>query len=342
MDEVRGILERVLQDGIFREYCFVACHGAEADCHDRVQSLFDDLRLQMNNPARQENATVAAVVDFQRGLVASMLIDDYVFNIHAEHAQLRAQLPPELQAQLPLELLINYHALESAQLLRKELWKALKLPIPFKDIAHPRVALVNLDIKRHKNAALAYVLTNLTPERLSKQMAEDSSCNEFLRTQYPATFAAHSLLWVDAIDKLALKETRFKVDEENKRLTDHVNRTIKLTAEESLEAAHGLPHQGEGYLFKALKKSADEALFTVVSLHACVERTPEERTQWALNNLITNPQWLVYLQSWILKKKPDEEPDGNQVIWPAKPEEAPNQLIEWTKQVLLAEDQLVV
>ena len=174
--ELKAILELMLTDEVFRAYCFDAAQASDRDCEDNVQAIFDDLRMQLANPAIKEGGTLAKVVEFQRGRLAAKLIETYVMTLGTEG-----------------------EPLSSGLYLKYKLSEKLELPIIFNMFAHPQTAVVSNALDLHINAAEEYVVKNLTPDLLRKAMLDDPACVEFLTKTNLDKFAVHNSKWVDAL-----------------------------------------------------------------------------------------------------------------------------------------------
>jgi hypothetical protein len=235
--ELQKILDRITKDEKFREFCFDACQASDANCHDNVQSIFDDLRIQFANPARQQGATLRDVIGYQRGLLACQLIDEYVTSLG------RGGDP-----------------LESGQELKRLLSADLALPIEFKEIKYAAVGIIFRDVDKHRNEAKAYVNKELTADRLVKQMAEDRSCADFLKKYYQATWENHESLWYAASEKLMEKSVGMLSDE-NSRIQSLQSQNSPMNCDAALKAAEDLPAMGQGVLFLALRAAADNDKF---------------------------------------------------------------------------------
>ncbi|MDM0030072.1 NEL-type E3 ubiquitin ligase domain-containing protein [Variovorax saccharolyticus] len=221
-EEIRAILERVQNDAAFRKYCFDTCIASDADCADHVQAIFDELRLQMANPAHREEATSEEVVEFQRGRAACDLIDEYV--------AAQGGMDP----------------LESAQCLKHALATDLSLPIQFNKNHSSEVFN-----EKYLNEVKSYVDNGLSKDGLTRSMLKDQICVAYFQKRYPVTFVAHNLLWNDAMNVVMDKASTGG----RGQLTGSTHQD--LAAEDLLQLAVDLPEWGDGQRYETLKLAAD-------------------------------------------------------------------------------------
>ena len=260
--DLASILDRMLKDEVFRNYCFEACQAADEDCEDNVQAIFDELRMEVVNPARQENATLKDVIRFQRGKLACTLIDRYVTSLGAAK-----------------------EGLESGQELKRVLCEALDLPIQFKTLRYASVGVVSHDLELHKSRAVQFVNDRLTHE-LGKFMADDPSCIDFLKRAFPVPFAAVNILFGETLDELSSKEGAFS------EVADAMQ--MPTTLEEALAQARHLPCLGDGRRLQALQELAHR--FIVEKVLETPDLTVEVAQAWSLDQLLASPAWLSHLQ----------------------------------------------
>ncbi len=266
IQDLQAILKHMLTDKTFRTHCFTAVQACDASCHDNVQATFDDLRMQMANPATQDNATMSQVRQYQEGVLKATLIDEYVTTLG------RYGEP-----------------LESGQHLKFLLSQKLELPILFKTIKYAAIGAVSNNIEFHITQATQYIEKNLTQERLTKNMAADATCAEFLKKTYAATFTAHNLLWGDVLDQLNATDA--------KRFPEVADGSTKL------HAAKQIAQFGDGKVFQRLQASAEQDLLEKVARQSNQEMSSQDQTAWEIKQLENDPDWVDYVKRQNVDQK---------------------------------------
>jgi hypothetical protein len=155
------------------------------------------------------------------------------------------------------------------------------------------------------------------PERLTREVADDTTCATFLRNTYSAMFTAHNLLWQDALEQVLSKDG-----------TEESKDSVKKSEQQPLDAAKALKQWGDGLQFKELRKEADAALRKEIAHHAQGHTTmsAQERRQWQIEHLLNSPDWRAYLKQQYGEQSVHEKNQSFQAT--------PGQLEEWTRRAL--------
>ncbi|MGA4026664.1 NEL domain-containing protein [Ralstonia nicotianae] len=266
LKELGGILQLAAHNDAYRARCFDICGGADANCHDNVDVIFGNLRLAARDPSYHGNAQLHEVLSYHNRCMPWTLIDDFVSHRFGRGDQL-----------------------ERALALRVRLSDILPITTP---------AMLHHDIARidnaHEREARAYISAHLgTQEHLLRNLSRSPAWRQFLEQQRPVEFAANTLLWESALQDVMAKPAGDSAMADAPRTAS----TAALGSRtEALAQARAMPGIGTGQAFQHRQENATAMLAETMTRKLVMESAPPPDETGAHAALLTDPDWLAYLQ----------------------------------------------
>lgn len=243
--ELLEIMEKMVSEPLFREFCFNTAVAGLEDCHDYAQSSFEKWCHAVKHPAYRESATLQDIVDYDRQSLNASLVMDYVS-----------------------KKLAGSEALESQALLMHELSKE-NIDLFGRVWSKPTFILVAKaynDIEQHKMDAKKYLEQNATDVRVVKEIASDSNSMSRLNTWYPEKLKLLNEEWYEKYVAKEASDSECELTEnEIEAMTASLHliekNTLAILPSDSNEDLHGQPKTGSfEFTTSALKEALDELL----------------------------------------------------------------------------------
>ncbi|QCX51837.1 NEL domain-containing protein [Ralstonia pseudosolanacearum] len=266
LKELGGILQLAAHNDAYRARCFDICGGADANCHDNVDVIFGNLRLAARDPSYHRNAQLHEVLSYHNDCIPWTLIDDFVSQQFKRGDQLERVLA-----------------------LRMRLSDILPITTP--DMLHGGVAGIT---DAHEREARTYIGAHLgTQENLLRNLSRSPAWRQFLERQRPVEFAANTLLWESALQDLMAKPAG------DGAVADALpagSTAAPASRTEALAQARAMPGIGTGQAFQHRQANATVMLAEAMTRQLVTESAPPPDETGAHAALLTDPDWLAYLQ----------------------------------------------
>ncbi|MFV8606119.1 NEL-type E3 ubiquitin ligase domain-containing protein [Ralstonia pseudosolanacearum] len=264
--ELGSVLELAAHNDAYRARCFDICGGADANCHDNVDVIFGNLRLAARDPSYHGNAQLHEVLSYHNRCMPWTLIDDFVSHQFKRGDQLERVLA-----------------------LRIRLSDILPIATP---------AMLHHDIARiddtHECEARTYISAHLgTQEKLLRNLSRSPAWRQFLEQQRPVEFAANTLLWESALQDVMAKPAGDGAVADAPRAA---STAAPGSRTEALAQARAMPGIGTGQAFQHRQENATAMLAETMTRKLVMESAPPPDETGAHAALLTDPDWLTYLQ----------------------------------------------
>lgn len=273
LKELGSILQLAAHNDAYRARCFDICGGADANCHDNVDVIFGNLRLAARDPSYHGNAQLHEVLGHHNDCMPWTLIDDFV----SQQFRRGDQLERVLALRIRLSDI---------------------LPITTPAMLYPGVAGIT---DAHEREARAYIKGRLgTPENLLRNLSRSPAWRQFLERQRPVEFAANTLLWESALQDVMAKPSG---DGAVADAPPAGSTAAPASRTEALAQARAMPGIGTGQAFQHRQQNATAMLAETMTRQLVMESASQPNETNAHAALLTDPDWLAYLQ----KEHPEDQ-----------------------------------